>query len=1258
MSNLDRQYNPNDNSNFWIDRKFKLYFGVESDGDTYWFSKGVYVTTNASVDLGGKLVSIEGSDKFTILTSNENAHRFSGTIKIEAGQPFDEAICALLALDIGNGKPLDPIKPVIDTTLNTITVPYDIIKNSDTSVGDMLVEFAEIMDADIWYDDDGRLYVSKSVVDDCVNRYEQFSSQWDFTEEDSYMYEPSLTCDQSKVVNTVIVTNDTADGELDYYWAENDNPQSPLRVSLIGTKASDIVTTSMGYNEQRRKEYANRLLQEQCLNAYSVDFTSSALPHLDVNRTITITYSDYDFDKETFIVQSLDFTLGDGEMSVSATQTIWLPSYGDSGAANFYTNEIEPDQYTITFDVMSAKGKAPATKHKREGEVITLPTSQGFYEADGYKFEGWLDNVYGKLHKPNSTYYVPDQNVTFFAQWTGDKVTPNYWTFQFLITNSNRTITLPILASSGVGYVNWGDGSANQDYSFTQSHSHTYAYDPSLEQNIATIRIYVLNTDGNYDNFSGLFSRSDNNGSCEQLYSLRFPINMRKMPSNILGSNTYVYSNLQEIVLSPVLENINNSFRNCPKLKHIVIPETVTSINNSFFFSGLEDINIPSKVSVCTIMNCNDLTKAVYNGVGDLSAPTFYNCPNLKEVIVGGGVTSITGGWASSIGSGSSSELKITLSEGLKQIINAGLSNPRIRSINIPDSVVFIGQACLSESKITEITVPYTCFIDPISVPSGCEIKFKSLPAVKYDISAIASEQTIELVSEDGNNTYNGKPKVLNYTVVSGANASVKIPAKSPTPWATAVQPYLTSYYNNGLLLWKNIDFACGDIIISPKDVGVYYGGRIFGINRCTGALTDFKYEIKPVSFSSGTHMYFAKDEYDFIDDYAVVKGDFPYKGSEYLPQLSLSYLLDGDDEPTVLQQGKDYNVEYSRSASDPLPKEGGRHKVRVSGIGNYSNSATQIDTSSFNIGKPTFRTMVLDISPRDINDDVMIVDYETAYEYTGNIVEPTVTMSMVIDGSVFKLVKDTDFTLEYSQISSGDGEATITGKGNYQGTISFSYTIQAPSEEASVLVYTPSETVKTPSLFNKLNNTSTSSITDNSSSVDYYDSFNVISFDKINSVFDICRDKALQINIGGDGVRTQATNNMNLFGKNIKLPTLEAIGSGNFVLAIDDKGNIVKRSSAKKYKENINYNLDYDYWHKVFMKLKSVSYNYKNTQNTFELGMIADDVAKICPDIVRYSNKEKTDVENYDDRAIIQMLVMEVQRLNKEIDRLNLLVR
>lgn len=104
--------------------------------------------------------------------------------------------------------------------------------------------------------------------------------------------------------------------------------------------------------------------------------------------------------------------------------------------------------------------------------------------------------------------------------------------------------------------------------------------------------------------------------------------------------------------------------------------------------------------------------------------------------------------------------------------------------------------------------------------------------------------------------------------------------------------------------------------------------------------------------------------------------------------------------------------------------------------------------------------------------------------------------------------------------------------------------------------------------------------------------------------------------------------------------------------LALDSSYNIVKVTSSRDTKHDINYVEDTNSYHDALMQLKPATFIYNSDKTeTQKLGMIAEDVADVCP-IAGMTDKDGK-VENYDDRAIIAMLVAEVQRLNAEIDKL-----
>ena len=124
---------------------------------------------------------------------------------------------------------------------------------------------------------------------------------------------------------------------------------------------------------------------------------------------------------------------------------------------------------------------------------------------------------------------------------------------------------------------------------------------------------------------------------------------------------------------------------------------------------------------------------------------------------------------------------------------------------------------------------------------------------------------------------------------------------------------------------------------------------------------------------------------------------------------------------------GTDYTV--TATASD---KNVGTEKVTITitGAGNYTGSFAK----------------KVDIVAADLSKAEVTVNGGNAVAYTGNQVTPSVTV--VLDGNT-TLVKDTDYTVTYANnVNVGkDASATITGKGNYTGSITKTFEIKSSED-------------------------------------------------------------------------------------------------------------------------------------------------------------------------------------------------------------------
>lgn len=145
----------------------------------------------------------------------------------------------------------------------------------------------------------------------------------------------------------------------------------------------------------------------------------------------------------------------------------------------------------------------------------------------------------------------------------------------------------------------------------------------------------------------------------------------------------------------------------------------------------------------------------------------------------------------------------------------------------------------------------------------------------------------------------------------------------------------------------------------------------------------------------------------------------------------------------------------------------------------------------------------------------------------------------------------------------------------------------------------------------------------------------------------------AIDFYVSDSGVSSQLHFSAGYFGINDATMIYSDAPSGTGTsLALDSSYNIVKVTSSRDTKHDISYVEDTNSYHDALMQLKPATFIYNSDKTeTQKLGMIAEDVADVCP-IAGMTDKDGK-VENYDDRAIIAMLVAEVQRLNAEIEKL-----
>ena len=112
---------------------------------------------------------------------------------------------------------------------------------------------------------------------------------------------------------------------------------------------------------------------------------------------------------------------------------------------------------------------------------------------------------------------------------------------------------------------------------------------------------------------------------------------------------------------------------------------------------------------------------------------------------------------------------------------------------------------------------------------------------------------------------------------------------------------------------------------------------------------------------------------------------------------------------------------------------------TKATNAGSYTAYATPKANYAWSDGTTNKKIITWKISPKSITDCTITLD-TTDYTYNGVAKQPTVTVK---DGSTI-LVKDTEYTVVYSNnINVGTASVAVSGKGNYNGAVTKTFTIK-----------------------------------------------------------------------------------------------------------------------------------------------------------------------------------------------------------------------
>lgn len=312
----------------WINTKFKLELGLELfNGDIVWNSAGIFVigTPQITRQNAQNIIDIQCYDKFALLDGTLGGI-LDATYEVEVGESIYNVMVDTLLQDNGNGYPIDIKRVIFDSDYITEKTQYTLSKSANNSYGDLLIELANMISCDIYYDTNGNLNVQSGIKDiSQINK----PTLWTFRDTEYEYVSGHINYDFTSVRNrvTVVGANVNSDNGLYIAVAENTNPRSKSRIDIIGIKNYYLEDNNI-YNNNLAQDRADYELNKLSILQQSIQIDSTFMIHLDVNNCIALEDNFFDYFDDRFIIQSISIPLSvHSNINIECTNIATLPYY-------------------------------------------------------------------------------------------------------------------------------------------------------------------------------------------------------------------------------------------------------------------------------------------------------------------------------------------------------------------------------------------------------------------------------------------------------------------------------------------------------------------------------------------------------------------------------------------------------------------------------------------------------------------------------------------------------------------------------------------------------------------------------------------------------------------------------------------------------------------------------------------------------------------------------------------------------------------
>lgn len=540
---------------------------------------------------------------------------------------------------------------------------------------------------------------------------------------------------------------------------------------------------------------------------------------------------------------------------------------------------------------------------------------------------------------------------------------------------------------------------------------------------------------------------------CEKLTGFDIPSSLKELEEGVFA----YCSSLKKIIIPDTVEKIDiSAFRMCTNVTEIKIPGTVKEASEFALFGCDKVITAELPISMVTLANLqrsDDLETLVIVDDGSTELPdkdALNEKKKLKKVVFPDSLTSIPRAFCRSV----SALEEVKLPANLKIISNASFREcTNLKTIDLPDTVTEIGAFAFADcTSLKDFTIPdgiksigeeafynsgITSLVVPESVetidklafshmanltnatfPAGCGITFsdcKNLKTAKITGNpTVIDNYMFYECSQLTDFEIPGSVKKIGYAAFYNTALKEAVIPASVTEiddWAFGeCQNLEKAVLSDGLKsIGEAAFYECPELTDSNiPDSVTTLGGYAFS---CCPKLKDMTIpdtidNFGECVFEDTPGVTIDTSRKYFIPTVDGIK-DLSYTGSE-ITQPDMEITVNG----MTLKEDSDYEVSYSSNT------EIGTATMDINFKGQYVGHLTR----TFNVVKT------------DMSGDGIAVTGIHNTRYTGKKI---VMSKLAVQAGGKTLTLGTDYTVAYkNNLNPGTAEITITGKGNYTGTV------------------------------------------------------------------------------------------------------------------------------------------------------------------------------------------------------------------------------